>query len=260
MLNDFKFLNFENSKNATVVYLHSDAENRLTVPVMDELVRAHSELDKDNRVRAVILTSSVKGFFCNGISIDALLNTDAAGKLSIFKKLYEMSASLFAFSKPHVSLIGGHAMAGGAVLAALSDFRFLLSGPYRIAFNEIRLGLTIPLAFLGILRSLFNPAALSTAILQGKAFKGPEAKEIGFINDIFSPEEGMKKTERFIASLLQSPLDSYRSVKRNMRKEIISQFQENRQATLDELAIFFNDNFTEGLLAAKEGRRPVFHQ
>ena len=51
---------------------------------------------------------------------------------------------VFAFPRPVVAAIGGHAVAGGAILALACDARVMGAGAGRFGLNEVRLGVPFP--------------------------------------------------------------------------------------------------------------------
>ncbi|MDH4199525.1 MAG: enoyl-CoA hydratase/isomerase family protein [Spirochaetia bacterium] len=258
MMEKTKYLEIEIKKQTAVIYLNREKENSLNIEFMGELEMAHRELNANGSVRAVILTSREPGFFSNGLDIHVLLNSGISGKIHMFEALFNMSRAVYSFEKIHVCLMNGHAMAGGAILAAMSDFRFMANGPYRVSFSEVKLGLAIPPLFIKIIQSITGGAALNKTVLQGKAFKPAEALQTGFVDDIFPQEDALFKTEKFVHALLQSPPQSYTAVKQYLRKDMIHQFEADKAETLQNFSRFFNDNFTEALLAISGKRRPVF--
>jgi hypothetical protein len=66
-------------------------------------------------------------------------------ELATFVDRFEaMFLRLLTFPIPLVAAIGGHALAGGAVIALACDHRVMKDGPFQIGLNEVELGLPFP--------------------------------------------------------------------------------------------------------------------
>ncbi|MDH5717994.1 MAG: enoyl-CoA hydratase/isomerase family protein [Spirochaetia bacterium] len=252
-------INFETNDEIAIIRLSRNPENLLNIEMMEELSLTYKKIEDMNNIRAVILTSNIDGFFCNGLDIEYLLNSDKEGKLKIFKALYDLSAHVYEFKKLNISLLNGHTMAGGAVLAAMTDFRFFVEGPYRFNFSEVKIGLGIPEAFLRIIESIASSINIRKTALLAEAYKPAEALTAGLIDDIFSKDEAIEKTKKFAKKVLTFPDKSYQKTKYNLRKSNIEFLKENNNESLETFSDFFDENFTEALLAIKEKRRTKFN-
>jgi|GEM_PF-2601070 len=254
----YAYLDVTVENQVATIRLNRPPYNALNIAMMKEIAVAHALLDKTENVRAILLTSAVDGYFSNGLDIDDLLEADSGGKLAIFENLYDMCQAIYSSPKIHAAFLNGHAMAGGAVCAAMSDFRFFSEGQYRISFSETRIGLALPQVFLKIIKSIVGVQNLKNTALLAQAYKPHEAREINLVDDLFAPHEALSKIHKFLARTLQIPTESYRAVKDNMRKEYIEMLQTDKKATLEWISRFFTDNLTEGLRASKEKRRANF--
>ncbi|MDH4262048.1 MAG: enoyl-CoA hydratase/isomerase family protein [Spirochaetia bacterium] len=257
-INRFQHLSIEIENSLATIRLNRFADNSMNVEMLKEITQAHNEIEIQNNVKAVLLTSSIEGFFSNGLDLHDLLAADVKGKIEIFKNLYIMCSAIYSSSKVHVSLLNGHAMAGGAVLAAMSDFRFIINGPYRIGFSESKIGLGLPEVFLNIIESIIGSQNLKNTVLLGQAYKPAEALKIGLVDEILNSENAEEKVQKYILKTLQIPRQSFQAIKTAMRTKNIRLFQTQMSATLDWFSMFFNETLDEGLLAVKEKRRPHF--
>jgi len=256
------------------IRLCREPQNDLTIEMMEALIDIHNVWSGDAKIRGVIITSSIPGFFSSGLDIDSLLKADSfvndhgehnvnhgvinEGKSAIFAKLFDMAIALYGFSKPHISMLNGHAIAGGAILAALSDFRLMANGPYRVSFPETKIALGLPLPFLKIIEEFTGSANLRKVALLGESFKSKQALEVGIVDYLFDEEDLERKTVRFMNNILKYPDKSFRITKMEMRKNTLVLLQESKTNVVAMFKNFFDRNFTEALHAAKEKRRPRF--
>jgi enoyl-CoA hydratase/carnithine racemase len=255
---NYKYILVEIKDSLATIRLNRAPDNSMNIPMLQEITQAHLELENREQVKSILVTSAFDGYFSSGLDINALLLADQKGKLDIFENLFIMCKTIYASTKLHVSFLNGHAIAGGAVLAAMSDFRFFLNGPYRIGFTESKIALGLPRVFIKIIESIVGAKNLKDTALLGRAYKPDEAFEAGLVDDVFKPQDARVNVDKFIKSALQIPRQSYQAIKSTMRSEILHLFNTEMKNTLGDFEKFFNDNFTEGLLAGKEKRRPRF--
>src|SRR5437016_8277180 len=96
-------------------------------------------------VRAVVVTGTGR-FFSAGLDLPEILSYRGAEASAFMARFDDGFTGLFALEKPVVAAVNGHAIAGGAVLAATADFRLAAEGEGRIGVTEIQVGVPFPAA------------------------------------------------------------------------------------------------------------------
>lgn len=232
--------------------------NLMDIPFMEEFTAVHAELAKNSDVWGVIVHSAVEGYFSNGLDPAMMLSRDARGRIEVFEVLLKMVLEVYAFPKPHISAIEGHAMAGGAVLAILSDWRFMSREKSRISFSEVAVGLTIPKAIINLIEAATGPGPLREIAMLGSAIKSTDAQRMGFVDEVFDNGTTVREAEKHLKRVFDLPLASVASVKQILRANNIAALK-NRDG-LDTLAAFVGaDSFVEGLSAVRDKRRPKYN-
>lgn len=231
--------------------------NLMDIPFMEDFARAHREFAANDDVWGVICHSAVEGYFSNGLDPDMMLSRDVAGRIEVFEALLKMVLEVYAFPKPHVAAIEGHAMAGGAVIAILSDWRFMSRERSRISFSEVAVGLTIPKAIINLIEAATGPAPLREIAMLGSAIKSVDAQRLGLVDAVFDNGTTVKEAEKYLRRVFELPLASVRNVKQTLRGNNIAALK-SREG-LETLGAFVSaDSFVEGLSAVRDKRRPKF--
>lgn len=231
--------------------------NLMDIPFMQAFAEAHRDLEKNSEVWGVIVHSTVDGYFSNGLDPAMMLGRDTQGRAEVFEVLLKMVLEVYAFSKPHISAIEGHAMAGGAVLAILSDWRFMSREKSRISFSEVAVGLTIPKAIINLIESATGPGPLREIAMLGSAIKSTDAVRMGLIDEVFDNGTTLKEAERYLKRVFELPLASVRSVKQILRANNLAALK-GREG-LETLSSFVGaESFVEGLSAVRDKRRPKY--
>src|SRR6266446_2057742 len=150
----------------TIRLQHGKA-NALDLELCMELeTRLHDALEAD----AVILTANGP-IFSAGVDLVRLTNEGAPYVAKFVPALTSMLRTLFAFPRPVVSAINGHAIAGGCVIAAASDARVMAAGNGRIGMPELVVGVPMPSLVVEVCRFAFPPPLPQTLFYTGATLR-----------------------------------------------------------------------------------------
>ena len=155
--------------------------------------RLYDEVDSDNPVTGVVVTSAKKTFFAGG----NLKNMLAAGPDDA-QSIFEMGEGIKAdlrrlelFPRPVVAAINGAALGGGLEIT--------LACQHRVVVDDPKVDLGLPEVTLGLLpggggvtrtvRMLGLQNALMEVLLQGPRFKPAQAKEKGLVDELVATRE-----------------------------------------------------------------------
>lgn len=162
----------------------------------------HTALDQAQRSSAnVLVLTGREQVFSAGFDLNVFKRGNPAETLQMLVGGFRLAARLLAFPKPVVIACNGHAIAMGAFLLLTGDYRFWARGQFRIATNEVAIGLTVPRAGLEICRQRLTPAALTRATLLAEDWYGDDAVEAGFIDQRIDAEEFLEKVMAFAGAL-----------------------------------------------------------
>jgi len=114
--------------------------------------------------------------------------------------------------KVTIAAINGYALGGGCELAMCADFRFA-GEEARIGQPEILLGIIPGAGGTQRLPRLIGPARAKQMIYSGRHLKAAEAKEIGLVDEVFSPEEVYPKAVDAARRYANGPLAALRAAK-----------------------------------------------
>ncbi|GMA15400.1 enoyl-CoA hydratase/isomerase family protein [Deinococcus metallilatus] len=158
--------------------------NALSLSLMHDLLAALNEARLDSAVRAVVLTGAGSAF-CAGLDMDELRGM--AGRTSeqhradseVFRSLLE---ALYLFPKPVVAAVQGHAVAGGAGLAAVCDLT-VMADSAKMGFTEARIGFVAALVTAFIVR-LVGEKHARDLLLSARLLSADEARQMGLVNEV----------------------------------------------------------------------------
>jgi enoyl-CoA hydratase/carnithine racemase len=243
-----------------IIKFQMNDQNSLTGANMRELGEILNEIKSDPEKRGVILTTENPKFFCNGLDADNLLSTPRERLIEEVGGIVLLFGELVKFDKPLITEVTGHAMGGGAVITVASDYKYMLDGKGRIGFTEVNVGLPLPGSFADRIRMCVSARFWAEVCLEGKTYKGFEAKEIGLIDDIApTPEEVRKLALKKLEALSKVPSSAFRATKNMLNGEIIGKlgkYEKDTKLSFEQPGVI--DNLLEAMSALKEKRRPNF--
>lgn len=179
--------------------LENPPVNGLTGPLLAAYVRALTEAQLDESVRAVV-TSSALSSWCVGGDLNEI-NEDSSGR-DLSQTLHESTGetgclglvdreadqlgagrhvlAINSFDKPLVAAIGGAAAGGGMALALLHDVRF---GSERAVFSAAftRIGLSLEMGLSYLLPRAIGPQAAFDLAVSSRKVQADEALALGLL-------------------------------------------------------------------------------
>jgi len=243
-------LNYTNlfyNEDTVYISLKRGPVNFLNPVFMEELDQIYSLLYKDHAIKFVVIQSECERFFSNGIDIEHLLSGGVELKTNTFMQFFALVNKIYLCPKIQYAIINGNAMAGGAVLASIMDYRILSSEKYRFSFNEVKLGLPLPLILTRIVESIIGAQNIKQALYEGEAYKPEEALNIGLADILCEKKLQTTQLQRHIKKISRLSFNAYVKSKLEYRNFIISSSKRENEQFLLDLPSFFNTDFDNSL-------------
>jgi len=169
---------------AVIVLNRPDVHNAFDEIMIAELTAALKRLDRDQTVRAVVLTGAGNSF-CAGADLNWMKKMASYSRpqnLADAKALADMLRTLNLLSKPTIARVHGAAFGGGVGLVACCD---IAVGELNAIFalSEARLGL-IPATIAPYVIEAIGARAARRYFLSGERFTAAEAFRLGLLHDL----------------------------------------------------------------------------
>jgi enoyl-CoA hydratase/carnithine racemase len=170
---------FDQSDGVATITLHRpDQMNAFSGAMGRELGEAYRHCDKDDDVRAVILTGSGSAF-CVGADMSAGAETFASQDISNFTAS-PVSPPAWEVRKPIIAALNGHAVGLGLTLALQCDMRICADeGKYGVL--QVRRGMMPDAHCHWTLPRLVGTERAASLLLTGRKIMGQEAQAMGLV-------------------------------------------------------------------------------
>lgn len=170
----------------------------------------------DGGARALVIAGR-PGFFSGGLDLKLLPTLPAEEQAEALRQLGRLLLRLYLLPVPTVAALTGHAMAGGALLALACDVRVGADGAFRMAVNEVAIGLPMPSFGIEIVRGSVPRWAQVDVLLHGRTFTLAEARDRCLVEDLYVLERVAETARLRAAKLATIPAVAYSSTKERLR-------------------------------------------
>ena len=244
---------------ATLTIDRPAKRNTFTVAMSAELEAHCAAIDRDEAVRAVLVTAVGPEAFCAGSDIGLLddLGTTWQGRnRATYGRDY--IGPLLRLRKPVVAAIRGYCLGGGLEIAIACDIR-IASETASFGAPEVRLGWHAGSGNTTILPRLIGFGNAARWILTGDRFDAAEAHRVGLVQEVV-PDAELETTARALADrLAANPPIAVQAAKHLIRQ--------SQGTSIEQGLAWENDLYTyamttadsrEGIAAFAEKRPPTY--
>ena len=191
--------------------------NALSPGLLAEIYAAFDRAEADD---AIVILTGREEVFSAGFDLHVMKRggTDA---LRMLRAGYALPARIMAYPRPVIAACNGHVMAMGVFMMLSADYVIGSRGDFRIAANEVALGLTMPRVAAAMLEHRLTPAAYQRAVTLSEFFDVDAALAAGFFDELVETGELRARAETCAAEFGQLDKAAHKSSKRRIRASLI---------------------------------------
>ena len=250
---------------ATVTLNRPDRLNAATFDMGEQLGEAFKEVDRDDDVRAVVVTGAGRAF-CSGDDVEKAWGDPRMADImrwlgDVRPGMTPESQMFLECRKPTIAAVNGAAMGIGMDFALLCDIR-IASEHAKFAQLFVKLGLMADVTGYWRLPQLVGYAKAAELLFTGDIVGAEEAERIGIVSKVVPADELLPTAHGLAARIAANPPQSVRYIKEGLRRAVgraytelpeVSSFVANGLAHL-----FTTADHKEAATAFMEKRPPVF--
>jgi enoyl-CoA hydratase len=256
MSKDFETLILETDQLgiATLTINRPKQLNALNNQVFIELDKALDEIEKDESVRALIITGSGDKAFVAGADIKEFADFDSKQATELSKRGHRVFQRIEDLTIPVLAAINGYALGGGFELALSCHLR-IASKNALVGLPEVSLGLIPGYGGTQRLTKIVGQPKALELIMSGRFAKAEEALTLGLLNKV-TEEDLLEEAKKMLSGMIkQAPLA--------LKNAILAVKEAGKDSGFESEANLFGDlfstaDFKEGTSAFIEKRKPNF--
>jgi enoyl-CoA hydratase len=186
-----------------------------------EVLRAiHAALDRAESDRAAVIITGRDDVFSAGFDLN-VMKRGGMNAMNMLRLGYSLPARVLAYPYPVITACNGHSFAMGVFLMLASDYVIGSRGDFKIAANEVAIGLKMPRVAAAMLRHRLDPAAFQRAVTLSEYFAVEPAQRAGFFDEIVGSDDLLNRAEACARKFSELDMRAHTASKRRIRSALI---------------------------------------
>jgi enoyl-CoA hydratase len=240
---------------AVVLLNRPDQLNALSDELMEELVSALTELDRDEGVRAIVLGGSERAFAA-GADIGELAQASAIDLY--YQRRIERWDAIRGLWTPLIAAVSGYCLGGGCELAMACDL-IVASESAQFGQPETGLGIIPGAGGTQRLTRAVGKALAMDVILSGRRLSADEALAAGLVARVVPNEAWLEEAKALAREIAEKGPVGTRLAKESVDRAFETTLTAGLEAERRALYLAFaSEDAKEGLTAFTEKRKPEF--
>ena len=213
--------------SVATIRIDDGKRNALSPEVLREIYQAFDQAESD--AAAVILTGR-EAVFSAGFDLK-VMKRGGMNALRMLRLGYSLTARVMSYPHPVIVACSGHSLAMGVFLMLSADYVIGSRGDFKIAANEVAIGMTMPRVAAATLRNRLSPAAFQRAVTLSEFFDPESALQAGFFDELVEAGDLMARAETLANKSLELDRHAHTVSKRRIRRKLTREIR--RSVPLD---------------------------
>ena len=254
---------FETDDAVAILTINDAPYNRMSLDFMDSLEEMVIKIEKDDSIRAVVLTANGLDNFSVGMNLKQFSEgVEKKGSSdALFDQRLKVIAAIETMQKPWIVTMFGYCLGGGLEVPLGCHFRLAADEGAQIGLPELDLGAVPAWGGSARLAKCVGENQAMDMILRSKKISGKKALEIGLVHEIWPIKELKGAALSLAHELAAQPAQAVKS----MMKVLVNSNDRELEELLVEERKAVKDNANtkdskEGMLSFLEKRKPIFNK
>ena len=190
---------------------------RVSALDLEFLLALRAELAELAETDSALVLTGTGSAFSAGVDLFRILDGGADYVAKFIPALSGAFDDLFAYRRPVVAAVNGHAIAGGCVIAACADYRLMADGRGRIGVPEFLVGVAFPAIALAAVRYATGDVGVADLVYSGGTHLPEEAQRRGLVDEVVPEAELLDRAIAKAEQLATIPPATFGHTKRSLR-------------------------------------------
>jgi enoyl-CoA hydratase len=212
-----KFVRYDLQERVATIRLDDGKRNALSPEVLREIYQAFDQAESDG---ATVILTGREEVFSAGFDLK-VMKRGGFDALRMLRLGYSLTARVMRYPHPLIVACTGHSLAMGVFLMLSADYVLGSRGDFKIAANEVAIGMTMPRVAAATLQNRLNPAAFQRAVTLAEYFDPQSALEAGFFDELVDPAEVLSRAQALATRSLDLDAHAHKVSKRRIREKLV---------------------------------------
>ena len=208
-------LRVETRDGVAVLWIDHPPRNALRLSMISDLASLTPNLERDEAVRAVVVTGAGGRTFSSGLDVQEWATLPAKAAQEWVTRGQDALWALEHLTKPTVAAVSGQARGAGAELALACDIR-IADETATFSHPEIDLGWMSSHGGTARLSKLVGRSRALEILLTGKEVKALDALRLGIVDHLSAPGQALDQATALAAAFARKPRAAVKAIKRTL--------------------------------------------
>ena len=187
----------------------------------------YSALDQAEKDRALVILTGREEVFSAGFDLN-VMKRGGAQALGMLAAGYGLTARVMRYPFPVIVACNGHALAMGVFLMLSADHIIGSRGDFKIAANEVGIGMPMPRVAALTSVNRLTPAAYQRAVTLAAYFDVETALAAGFFDEVVEPSELLARANDRAEEYQKLSMPAHTWSKRHIRSGLVRRLRFSR--------------------------------
>jgi enoyl-CoA hydratase len=215
-------ITIERRSELALVTVDRPPANAMSPELLAEGLEAAREAEQSGA--AAIVIAGRPGYFSAGLDLKIAPTLDADGQRDLVRGINELFAAWFAFPRPVVCAVTGHAIAGGLILALCGDWR-VVGHRGRFGLTELKAGVPYPAVASAVVRHELTAQVARDLMLRAELLGAEDALARGVFDEQVADHFVVDRALAVAREMAALPSGAFEKTKRDLRGAAIDQLE-----------------------------------
>jgi enoyl-CoA hydratase/carnithine racemase len=216
-----QWLESKTEAGVAVLTMNYENENRLSGPFTRELREALAGLERDEQVKAAVITGGQEKFFSNGLDLNWMGQQDEQTLNDFLLNLTRLLKDTAIFGKPLIGAINGHTFGLGTIWASGFDFRIMREDRGWVCFPEMDINIPFLPGMIAICEHGLGKRTFREMAWSAKRYSGPEAVTVGWAREAVAKDEVLPSSIKLANFMAQKAQPAFALTKKRWAREVV---------------------------------------
>ena len=247
------------NKYAGIIKMNKPPRNSIGSWLLDAIYDKIESYEKDERITSIIITSSIRGVFCDGADQGELFGSWISGLVAEknydrFVKAHEMYIEIENCRKPLIAALNGVTIGAGLELALLCDIRIASEIAF-FSLPEAKPELSIIPGLGGTIRlpKVIGAARAKEMLYSAKMIRAETALEWGLVNTLAPAKEVLNESIEFARKLAENNDTAIQTMKKCINYAVDHDIKKGIEYEVELFAEMMRLKLVDKKLTAKAG-------
>jgi enoyl-CoA hydratase len=184
---------------------------------LEFLLALRAELAELSDLGTALVLTGTGSAFSAGVDLFRILEGGDSYVADFIPALSGAFDDLFAYRRPVVAAVNGHAIAGGCIIACCADHRFMAAGKGRIGVPELLLGVAFPSIALAAVHYAGGDVGVADLVYSGVTLLPEDAARRGLVDEVVPDSELLDRAVAKAEQLAALVPAAFAHTKRSLR-------------------------------------------